>query len=162
MAQLTDLTLMITILLMWIGASPASTGGGIKTSTFAIAILNFVSLAKGKTRIEIFRRQISENTVQRAFAVIFLSLFIIGIGISIILFFDADKGFMKVAFESFSAYSTVGLSIGITSSLSTVSKSVLIALMFIGRVSMLSILIALFRKEMYKNYRYPYEDVLIN
>jgi trk system potassium uptake protein TrkH len=162
MAQLTDLTLMITILLMWIGASPASTGGGIKTSTFAIAILNFVSLAKGKSRIEIFRRQISENTVQRAFAVIFLSLFIIGIGISIILFFDADKGFMKVAFESFSAYSTVGLSIGITSSLSTVSKSVLIALMFIGRVSMLSILIALFRKEKYKNYRYPYEDVLIN
>lgn len=162
MGQLTDITLMITILLMWIGASPASTGGGIKTSTFAIAVLNFISLAKGKTRIEIFRRQISENTVQRAFAVILLSLFVIGIGISFLVVFDGDKGLMKLAFESFSAYSTVGLSVGITSSLTSASKVVLILLMFIGRVSMLSILIALFRKEKYKNYRYPAEDVLIN
>ncbi len=162
MGQLTEITLMITILLMWIGASPASTGGGIKTSTFAIAILNFISLAKGKTRIEIFRRQISENTVQRAFAVIFLSLFVIGIGITFLIIFDGDKGLMKLAFESFSAYSTVGLSVGITPSLTSASKIVLVLLMFIGRVSMLSILIAFFRKEKYKNYRYPAEDVLIN
>jgi trk system potassium uptake protein len=162
MATLTDATLMITILLMWIGASPGSTGGGIKTSTFAIAVLNFISLAKGKTRIELFRRQISENTVQRAFAVIFLSLFVIGFGILAILIFDGDKGLMNIAFESFSAYSTVGLSVGITGALTSASKYVLILLMFIGRVSMLSILIALFRKEKYKNYRYPSEDVLIN
>lgn len=162
MGRLTDITLMITILLMWIGASPASTGGGIKTSTFAIAILNFLSLAKGKTRIEIFRRQISENTVQRAFAIILLSLFIIGIGVALMVYFDGDKGLMKLAFESFSAYSTVGLSTGITSSLTSGSKIVLVLLMFVGRVSMLTILIAFMKKEMYKNYRYPSEDVLIN
>jgi len=162
MAVLTDATLMITILFMWIGASPASTGGGIKTSTFAIAVLNIVSLARGKSRIEIFRRQISENTVNRAFAAILLSLFIIGIGIITLMIFDGDKGLMSIAFESFSAYSTVGLSVGITGLLSSASKYVLILMMFIGRVSMLSILIALFRKEKYKNYRYPSEDLLIN
>lgn len=162
MGQFTDIALMITILLMWIGASPISTGGGIKTSTFAIAVLNIISLARGKTRIEIFRRQISENTVQRAFAVILLSLFIIGIGTALLVFFDGDKGLMKLAFESFSAFSTVGLSLGITSSLTSESKIVLIFLMFIGRVSMLSILIALMRKEKYKNYRYPSENVFIN
>jgi len=162
MAVMTDATLMITILLMWIGASPASTGGGIKTSTFAIAVLNIVSLARGKSRIELFRRQISENTVNRAFAAILLSLFVIGIGIISLMIFDGDKGLLSIAFESFSAFSTVGLSVGITGLLSSASKSVLILLMFIGRVSMLSILIALFRKEKYKNYRYPSEDVLIN
>lgn len=162
MSHLTDATVMITILLMWIGASPASTGGGIKTSTFAIAVLNFISLARGKSRIELFRRQISENTVNRAFAAILLSLVIIGTGITFILIFDGDKGLKNIAFESFSAFSTVGLSLGITGLLSTASKYVLITMMFIGRVSMLSILIALLRKEKYKNYLYPKEDVLIN
>lgn len=162
MGHLTNLTLMVTILLMWIGASPASTGGGIKTSTFAIAILNILSLAKGKTRLELFRRQISENTIQRAFATIVLSLLVIGIGISFLEYFDGKKGLMPLAFEGFSAFSTVGLSTGITPTLTSGSKYVLILLMFIGRVSMLTILIGLIRKEKYKNYRYPTEDVLIN
>jgi len=162
MSSLTYPTLMITILLMWIGASPASTGGGIKTSTFAIATLNFISLARGKSRIEIFRRQIAEITVNRAFAIIALSLFVIGSGIILITYFDGEKGLMSIAFESFSAYGTVGLSTGITASLTQSSKIVLIFLMFIGRVSMLSILIAVFRKEKYINYRYPSEEILIN
>src|SRR5690606_24986371 len=65
-------TVMITFLLMWIGASPASTGGGIKTSTFAIATLNILSLAKGKQRIEVYRREIADISVKRAFATIAL------------------------------------------------------------------------------------------
>ena len=162
MSALSVPTIMVTILLMWIGASPASTGGGIKTSTFALATLNFISLAKGKSRIEIYRREIADSSVRRAFATISLSLIVIGIGIILILTFDPNLGLLNVAFECFSAYSTVGLSLGITSNLSDPSKFILILIMFIGRVSMLSILIAVFKKVKHKNYRYPTEEITIN
>lgn len=155
-------TVMITFLLMWIGASPASTGGGIKTSTFAIATLNILSLAKGKQRIEVFRREIADISVKRAFATITLSLIVIGSGIVLITIFDPEKGLLNIAFESFSAYSTVGLSLGITGSLSTTSKLIVIIIMFVGRVSMLSIIVALFKKIKHKNYRYPSEEITIN
>jgi Trk-type K+ transport system membrane component len=155
-------TLMLLFLLMWIGASPASTGGGIKTSTFAIATLNFWSLARGKDRIEIFRREIADISVRRAFAIISLSLVVIGMGIFVIAYLDSEKDLLSIAFECFSAYSTVGLSVGITNQLSGASKLVIIAMMFIGRVSMLSILIAIVKKEKYKNYRYSREEILIN
>jgi len=155
-------TLMMIFLLMWIGASPASTGGGIKTSTFAIATLNFFSLAKGKTRIEIYRREIADISVRRSFAIISLSFLVIGMSVMLIVTFEPEQTLLKIAFESFSAYSTVGLSMGLTSSLSRYSKLVLIATMLIGRVSMLTILIALMRRVKHLNYRYPTEEILIN
>ncbi|SDB26917.1 Trk-type K+ transport system, membrane component [Flavobacteriaceae bacterium MAR_2010_188] len=155
-------TVMITFLLMWIGASPASTGGGIKTSTFAIATLNILSLAKGKQRIEVFRREIADISVKRAFATIVLSLIVIGCGIILITIFDPEKGLLNISFECFSAYSTVGLSLGITGTLSTASKLIVVAIMFVGRVSMLSILVAIFKKIKYNNYRYPSEEITIN
>ena len=155
-------TLMIVILLMWIGASPGSTGGGIKTSTFAIATLNFLSLAKGKNRIEIYKREVADISVRRAFALISLSLMVIGIGTILIVTFDSDKTPLQIAFECFSAYGTVGLSMGITAHLTDASKLVIVALMFIGRVSMLTILIAVLRKARHLNYRYPGEEILIN
>jgi len=155
-------TLMMVFLLMWIGASPQSTGGGIKTSTFAIATLNILSLAKGKSRIEIFRREIAEISVRRAFAIISLSLVVIGFAIILISFFDPEKELRDIAFECFSAYSTVGLSLGITGNLSSASKIVIIAVMFIGRISMLSLVIAVFRKVKHKNYSYPKEEITIN
>jgi Trk-type K+ transport system membrane component len=155
-------TTMIVFLLMWIGASPSSTGGGIKTSTFAIAALNILSLAKGKTRIEIFRREVADISVNRAFAIIFLSLIVIGSGIVLISISDAEKDLMSVGFECFSAYSTVGLSLGITADLSDTGKLVIAIIMFVGRVSMLTIIIAVFRKIKHKTYRYPTEEILIN
>ncbi len=162
MGALNFSTVIIIIFLMWVGASPASTGGGIKTSTLAIATLNLLSLAKGKSRIEIYRREISDISVRRAFAVITLSLIVIGFGIIFISIFDPDKDLLSITFECFSAFSTVGLSIGITAQLSVVSKFILIIIMFIGRVSMLSILIAVFKKTKHKNYRYPTEELTIN
>ncbi|WP_439481849.1 TrkH family potassium uptake protein [Cyclobacterium plantarum] len=155
-------TIMMVFLLMWIGASPASTGGGIKTSTFAIATLNMLSLAKGKDRIEVFGREIAAISIRRAFAIISLSLIVIGMGIMLISIFDSEKSLMDIGFECFSAYSTVGLSLGITASLSTQSKLILIVIMFVGRVSMLTIIIAVFKKVKSKNYRYPLEELTIN
>jgi Trk-type K+ transport system membrane component len=162
MTALTFPTVMFIFLLMWIGASPASTGGGIKTSTFAIATLNILSLAKGKSRIEIFRREIADISVKRAFATISLSLIVIGLGIMMITIFDPEIGLLNIGFECFSAYSTVGLSLGITGELSPGSKFIIIAIMFVGRVSMLSVVIAFFRKEKLKNYHYPTEEITIN
>lgn len=155
-------TIMFTILLMWIGASPMSTGGGIKTTTFAVAILNITQMIQGKKRIEIYRRQISDGSVRRAFAVIFLSLLVIGISVFFIRVFDPDVDNTATVFEVFSAYSTVGLSMGITAGLSAGSKMVLIGTMFIGRVTMFTILVAIFRRVYHANYRYPKEEIMIN
>lgn len=162
MTALNFSTVMMLFLLMWIGASPASTGGGIKTNTFAIATLNFLSLARGKSKLEVFRREIADISVRRAFAVISLSLMVIGTGIIFISVFDSEKNLLDIAFECFSAYSTVGLSLGITASLSSASKLTIIAVMFIGRVSMLTLLIALIKKVKQKNYKYPEEELIIN
>ncbi|UXP31526.1 ATPase [Reichenbachiella agarivorans] len=162
MSALQFSTVMFIFLLMWIGASPGSTGGGIKTSTIAIATLNYFSLAKGKNRVELFRREVAEISIRRAFALISLSLVVIGFGIFLISAFDPNTDLLSIAFECFSAYSTVGLSLGITASLSTASKFVLIATMFVGRVSMLTLLIAVLRKVKYQNYSYPTEEILIN
>ncbi|WP_116126268.1 TrkH family potassium uptake protein [Lewinella sp. IMCC34183] len=155
-------TTMMVFLLMWIGASPASTGGGIKTSTFAIAILNVVSLARGEERIEVFRREISNLSVRRSFAVMALSLLVIGLAVMAITFFDGGTDLRSIAFECFSAYSTVGLSLGITGGLSIGSKMVLIAVMFFGRVGMLTILVSVYRKSSMQSYRYPTEELTIN
>ena len=162
MASLNFSTLMIIFILMWIGASPGSTGGGIKTTTFALATLNFFSIARGKDRVELYKREISDLSIRRAFSIISLSLLVIGTAIFLIASFDSDMTLLSIAFECFSAYSTVGLSLGITSLLSTPSKLVIIATMFIGRVSMLTILIALLRSVKHLNYRFPKEEILIN
>lgn len=155
-------SIIVVIILMWIGASPASTGGGIKTSTFAVAVLNFISLARGKNKIEIYKRRVSDITVQRAFATMTLSLLVIGIGVILISYFDENIRLLDIIFECFSAYSTVGLSLGVTPGISVASKITLVVLMFIGRVTMLTILIAFFKKMRSNNYRYPSDEILIN
>ncbi|MBP6184173.1 MAG: hypothetical protein KA479_04480 [Saprospiraceae bacterium] len=162
MAAMSFPTVMIVIFLMWIGASPGSTGGGIKTSTLAIATLNFISIARGKERLEVFRREIAETSLRRAFAMISLSLIAIGMSVFFITIFDEKQNLLHIAFECFSAFSTVGLSLGITAALSDASKLVLIITMFVGRVSMLTILIAVFRKARQIRYKYPTEEILIN
>ena len=155
-------TLMIVIVLMWIGASPGSTGGGIKTSTFAIAILNILSLSKGKDRIEVFKREISPTSSRRAFAILTLSIIVIGLSILLLAHFDGEKGLLPIAVESFSAFGTVGLSLGITSQLSDAGKAIIILTMFIGRVSMLTIMVAFLRRMINLKYKYPIEDMMIN
>lgn len=155
-------SLIIIIILMWIGASPASTGGGIKTSTFAIAVLNFISLARGRKNIEVYSREVSETSIRRAFAVMTLSVVVLAIGSLLISYFDEGLRLLDIIFESVSAYSTVGLSLGITPGLSSASKLVLIILMFIGRVTTLTLLIAFFKQVRMSNYTYPSEEILIN
>ena len=161
MAQLAPPTVMLTIALMWVGAAPNSTGGGIKTTTFAVAVLNIVSLARGYSRIEVFRREIADISVKRAFAIICLSVIIIAFGCTLIRWAEPNMSMTEVLFESVSAYTTTGLSLGITPHLSAFSKSVLIGLMFCGRVGALTILIALLNRPRHQSYRYPSEEIII-
>ena len=155
-------TILIFIFLMWVGASPSSTGGGIKTSSLAIAVLNISNVVRGKSRLEVYNREISSTTVNKAFALIVLSIFVISIAIFSISFFDPDNSLLDISFECVSAYSTVGLSRGITAGLSFTSKLVLIFTMFLGRVGTLTLLIAVIKRGRSETYRYPSENILIN
>lgn len=152
--------IMFIMLLMWIGASPGSTGGGIKITTFAVAVLNMVSLAKGKDRVEVFNREISHDSVRRASAIILLSLFSLGLSVFCLSITDGNKDLLALAFESFSAFSTVGLSLGITSEMSDGGRLVLAISMFVGRVGTLTLIIAFIKKVAFKSYHYPQEKVL--
>jgi Trk-type K+ transport system membrane component len=161
--QFTVPSLLFVIFLMWIGASPASTGGGIKTSTFALATLNIFAVAMGKSRIQLFGRRITTESTSRAFAILCISLIVIGISIMALLIFEPkETPLLTVVFECFSAYSTVGLSLNFTPTLSEPSKYVIIATMFIGRIGMLNLMVGLLRQLNHQFYEYPKENILIN
>lgn len=162
MSALAMPSVMIMIFLMWIGASPVSTGGGIKTSTFALAILNAFRIMKGKNHIEIHRYEIHEYSVNKAFAIITLSIFIIALGIFGIFIFDGKFGMVKIIFECFSAFGTVGLSLDLTPKLSDASKYILILLMYVGRMGSITLLLSLVRAYGSSSlYRYPKENIII-
>jgi len=158
-------TIMIVIFLMWIGASPGSTGGGIKTTTFAVATLNIIQQAFGYKSIRLGYRKIPQKALQRASAIISLSVIMIGLSIFSLIIFDEELGVIQIVFECFSAFSTVGLSMGITSQLSTESKAVIVLTMFVGRVGLLTLLTGLVRHfytYQYSPVDYPEEDIFIN
>lgn len=161
-SQISVSGILIIILLMWIGASPASTGGGIKTSSFALATLNVFATARNRQYIEIGTRRVSPDAVRRAFAIIIISLISIGLGILLILTFDPHLLLLDVAFEVFSAFGTVGLSSGVASQLSAPSEYVLIFLMFFGRIGLLNLMAGMLRGLNSKSYEYPQENILIN
>jgi trk system potassium uptake protein TrkH len=153
---------LITIFLMWVGASPVSTGGGVKTSTFAIALLNMIRIVRGKNHIEINRYEIHEYSVNKAFAIIILSVTIIGLGAFGIFLIDGKYGLLKIVFECFSAFGTVGLSLNLTPLLSGASKLILISLMFLGRMGCITLLLSLSRSITSQTlYRYPKENLII-
>lgn len=164
-SRLTIPTLMIYLLLMWIGGSPGSTAGGIKTSVFAVATLNIVNIIRGHERLETGKREITTSSINKTFAIISLSLIAVGMAITLIVLKDGAKfDLLQIAFETFSALGTVGLSMGITANLTDFSKIVLIFTMFIGRVGFMTIMIGLvrlFTREKEKRYRYPPEELFI-
>jgi potassium uptake TrkH family protein len=165
MADLSHPTIMLYLLLMWIGASPGSTGGGIKTTTFTVAFLNGIHQLMGRDRMEVGWKEIPAHSVQRAFAILFLSVALIGFAATLISWFEPkDLDFRSIVFESVSAYSTVGLSLGITAGLGTSSKLVLILTMFLGRVGTFTLLMGIVRtltKRKMTHHRYPKEDVFM-
>lgn len=139
---------------MFIGASPGSTGGGIKTTTFFIIIYSIFSVLKGKTEVVVFNRTISIKHIIKAFAVSFIYFGIIVIGV-ILLLQESSFSLQEALFEAVSAMGTVGLSLGITPNLDTYGKVIVIALMFIGRIGPASLALATMIKEKQIKINYP-------
>lgn len=159
-------TVLLYFLLMWIGGSPGSTAGGIKTTTFAIATLNIWNQIRGRAKLVLYYREIAGSTINRVSSIISLSLIAVGTGTFLISISDPDLALRDTAFECFSAYATVGLSLGITAKFSIFGKIIIIILMFLGRVSFLSFIIALFslffRQKEIKQLDYPKADIFVN
>lgn len=153
-------TVLIMMMLMFIGASPASTGGGIKTTTAGIVSIALVSLVRGRPEPVIFYRRIPIRQVVQAMAITGWALVMV-LATTFLLNLFEKLPFQVLLFEAVSAFSTVGLSYGITPDLSGLSKIVIIAAMFIGRVSPLTLLLALARPYRDESLRYPEEKILI-
>ena len=159
-----DVTLITIILLMFIGASPGSCGGGVKTTTFIVFILTIFSTAKGRDYISIFKRTIGKEVIFKSFAIILISItfLLLGIvGLSICDNTPMNRGdFLSYTFEAFSAIGTVGLSLGYTAKLTTVGKIIIISLMFLGRVGPLTLVVAL-RSKKRVNLKFAEENIMI-
>ena len=151
--------LLFIIILMFIGASPSSTGGGIKTSTFYSLIKGTYSICSNK-RCHSFKREISHETILKSFIVLFVGMIVVTSCLICLCIFEPNIDLLDLLFESISAFATVGLSTGITPELSTISKIVIMITMFIGRVGGLTLL-SLWTKKGKKYVSYPTEDILI-
>ncbi len=147
--------------LMFIGASPSSVGGGIRTTTFAIAVLFLINFARGNQVINIFNRQIKLIDVFRSYAVIILALMMVMTALLILLITEPGVPVIALLFEITSAFGTCGMSLGITSDLSLTGKIIIMLLMFIGRVGLISFLFTLGGKTKKLHYHFPKERVII-
>lgn len=147
--------------LMFIGASPSSVGGGIRTTTFAIAVLFLINFARGNQVINVFGRQIKLIDVFRSFAVILLAGAMVMTALLILLITEPGVPVVSLLFEITSAFGTCGMSLGITSDLSVIGKVVIMLLMFIGRVGLISFLFTLGGKTKTMRYHFPKERVII-
>ncbi|WP_086042174.1 TrkH family potassium uptake protein [Macrococcoides canis] len=162
LTQLTDATQFFMSGLMFIGSSPSSVGGGIRTTTFAILILFLINYSNGRNSIKVFNKEIDPIDINRSFAVMVLATLICFIGLLLILSFENGKyGLLEIFFEVMSAFGTCGLSLGITADLSNLSKVVIMILMFIGRVGLISFIIMLGGKAEPEKFRYPKERIMI-
>ncbi|OGC06176.1 hypothetical protein A2230_06020 [candidate division WOR-1 bacterium RIFOXYA2_FULL_36_21] len=154
-------SLLLTILLMFIGASPGGTGGGIKTTTFSIILSTIWATLKGLKDTVIFERRIPFQTVRRSFVIAVLALLLVCSAVFALTFFEKDKTVLSLLFEVVSAFGTVGLSMGITPYLTTVGKIVIMLCMFIGRVGPLTLLLAFLTGQKEHKLEYPKEGISI-
>jgi trk system potassium uptake protein TrkH len=148
------------ILLMFIGASPGSTGGGIKTTTLGVLFVTALAKLRGKKDNNLFRRRISDDVKDKSFLIFFMFILVAIIDL-MVLTLTEKTGFLQIFFEIISALGNTGLSTGITSSLSDLAKLVLSITMFIGRVGPLTIGLAFLAESVNPSFRYPEEDIFI-
>ena len=153
-------SLWFMLILMFIGASPGSTGGGIKTTTFGLLVVALFSTIRSYARIHIFGRHVKPQLIFKALAIFTMSFFIVFSSFFILLMTESIE-FFPLLFETISAYATVGYSMGITADLSFTGKLIIIFLMFFGRVGPLTLAIALTKRPKPANYKLPDEHVLL-
>lgn len=147
--------IVLTIVLMFIGASSGGTGGGIKTSTFVLLATSAFATIRGKKNLELFRQRISFDLLNKAFSIVLFSTFVIFIGLFLLTITEKGVAFDKLFFEVVSAFGTVGLSMNLTPHLTIYGKIIIIITMFIGRVGILTLANSLSKPTATNKYRYP-------
>ena len=157
-----NITLIMFVVLMWIGGASQSTAGGIKVNTLAAMILNLKAVVLGRDRVTAFRRTISVPSLRRAHAVIGLSVLAYIFYAMLIMWLEPDLGTRALLYEAASALFTVGSSLGITPMLGTSSKILLCTAMFLGRVGIISLLIGIVGTHTDPPARYPSDNIIIN
>jgi len=164
-ASLTNASLFLLLILMFVGASPGSCGGGIKTTTFAVFVLLIWNKIKGRERVHIMRCTLPPEIPSRALIVTVLSFFLIVFSLGLFLISQGSSlnrdSFLESLFEIVSAFGTVGLSTGVTSHLNTFGKIILIPIMFIGRVGPITLVHLVRIKEIASDYQYAEQNVMI-
>ena len=160
-------SLLFFVFLMFIGASPGSTGGGIKTCTFGVILATLYSMLKNRDRVSIFKRTIPKEVVRKSLVILFLA--ILWVFVAVILLgiteYKSAQGMgnslLRILFEVTSAFGTVGLSTGFTSTLSAAGKIIMIATMFAGRIGPLTLALAIALQKGKIAYKYPEEKIMI-
>ncbi|MEK4326442.1 TrkH family potassium uptake protein [Paenibacillus sp. FSL R7-0297] len=153
-------TQFFIIILMFIGASPGSTGGGIKTTTFTLMVGAVISMLRGREDIVLFRYRLAQERVFKALTITLLALLLI-VAVSMVLSTTEDRAFLMILFETTSAFATVGLSLGLTPELTQVGKILICLTMFAGRLGLLTLAYALGPKQGKPLYKYPEGKMII-
>lgn len=153
---------LITIILMFIGGSPGSTAGGIKTTTFGLIIAHVVSVIIGKEDTEVFKKRVSTEAINKALALFSVAMFIVLSVTMILSITETGHSFMDLIFETTSAFATVGLSLSVTPTLSIPGKLIIAFTMFAGRLGPMTLIMALATRQAKKSkYRYPEGKILV-
>ena len=151
----------ITIILMFIGGSPGSTAGGLKTTTVGILVLTVICVLKGREETEAFGRRFSKETVYKSFTIVAVGVMWVVIVTLMLTILEPQHSFINLFYEAASAFGTAGLSTGVTQSIGGLSKILLIMSMYIGRVGPLTVLFAIINRNKKKGYKYPEGKILI-
>lgn len=158
--DLRQASILILIFLMFVGASPGSTGGGVKTTTFAALFGAVLAMIKGKRDVVYFRERLPERLVYRSLSVVFISFTLVFI-VSLLLSITERTDYLSVLFETTSAFGTVGLSMGLTPHLTGIGKILIAFTMFAGRVGPLTFALALILKRREEHIRYNEGKIMI-
>ena len=160
LSALSNAGLILSLILMFIGGSPGSTAGGIKTTTIAVIILTVIHLSKGNENVTVMKKRLDHSTIRQAAAIMLVYLTGILLSCMAICFIESDS-LGSILFEIVSAIGTVGLSQGITAGLCNISKFILILLMYGGRIGALSLLMVFRERAKEAPLRRPTEKILI-
>ena len=162
LAGMKEITALLFIFFMFIGASPGSTGGGVKTTTFGLIVLGVITIIKNEEYIEYNGRKISWTNFNRAISIVFISVCYIVIILFLLILLEPNVNVINLLFELVSAFGTAGVTRNLTPYLGNMSKILLIVTMFIGRVGPLTIVSALSLKKIKSGkHKYPEENILI-